>query len=138
MFLFSISFMCNLHWYFSAKENISFWHHSYIFNINVKYTLHLVPLIIQMNRQNTKEKLYTDRQIAFCYFSIRCPFLTNQTLKEKYTYCTGSRKSYKFLDYSHTGTRNIYRFLTFSFRLYFIVNYTIYILLFLYLFSYLL
>ena len=128
--------MCNLHWYFSAKENISFWYHSYIFNINVKYTLHLVQPIIQIERQDTKEKLYIDGQIAFCCFSVSCPFLTNQTLKEKYTYCTGPRILYKFLDYSHTGTRNIYRFLTFSFRLYFIVNYTIYIyiLLFIYLF----
>ena len=110
--------------------------HSYIFNINVKYTLHLVRLIIQMNIQDTKEKLQTGVQIVFCYFSVRCPFLTNQTLKEKYTYCTGSRNLYKLLDYSHTGPRNIYRFLTFSFRLYFIVNYahTIYILLFIYLF----
>ena len=101
--------------------------HSYIFNINVKYTLHLVQPIIQINSQDTKEKLQTDGQIVFCYFSVRCPFLTNQTLKEKYTYCTGSRNIEYLLDYSHTGTRNIYRFLTFSFRLYFIVNYTIYI-----------
>ena len=50
-----------------------------------------------------------------------------QTLKEKYAYCTGSRNIEYLLDYSHTGPRNIYRFLTFSFRLYFIVNYTIYI-----------
>nr|DAU08754.1 MAG TPA: hypothetical protein [Caudoviricetes sp.] len=72
---------------------------------------------------------------AFCSCGI---FLIVQTLKEKYTYCTGSRNLYKLLDYYYTGPRNIYRFLTFSLRLYFIVNYTIYILLFLYLFSYLL
>ena len=93
-----VYFMCNLHWYFSAKENISFWHHSYIFNINVKYTLHLVQPIIQINRQDTKEKLQTDGQMVFYCFSVRCPFLTNQTLKEKYTYCTGSRILYHFSD----------------------------------------
>nr|DAK66507.1 MAG TPA: hypothetical protein [Caudoviricetes sp.] len=36
---------------------ISFFHHTYIFNINVKYTLHLVQLIIQMDSRDTKEKL---------------------------------------------------------------------------------
>nr|DAT83771.1 MAG TPA: hypothetical protein [Caudoviricetes sp.] len=49
--------------------------------------------------------------------------LINQTLKEKYSYCTGSRILYKLLDYYYTGPRNIYRFLTFSLRFYFIVNY---------------
>ena len=101
--------------------------HSYIFNINVKYTLHLVRLIIQMNRQDTKEKLQTDGQIVFYCFCPCVIFLIVQTLKEKYTYYTGSRNLYKLLDYSYTGPRNIYRFLTFSLRLYFIVNYTIYI-----------
>ena len=80
-----------------------------------------------MNRQDTKEKLLITVQINFCYFSVSCPFLTNQTLKEKYTYCTGPRILEYLLDYSHTGTRNIYRFLTFSLQPYFIVNYTIYI-----------
>ena len=122
--------MCNLHWYFSAKENISFWHHSYIFNINVKYTLHLVRLIIQMNRQNTKERVYITGQIVFYCF---CPcgiFLIVQTLKKNSDWNTGSRNIEYLLNYSHTGTRNIYRFLTFSFRLYFIVNYTHYIYLY--------
>ena len=114
--------------------------HTYIFNINVKYTLHLVQLIIQIDRQDTKEKLQTSWQINFCTFCSCGIFLINQTLKEKYAYCTGSRNLYRFLNYYYTGPRNIPYFLTISLRLYFIVNhtYTIYILLFLYLFSYLL